>query len=261
MVKLMVREAVLVLLSGLFARYAVPWMIGLRHVQGLFPVGLLMALSFMALYAMAALAGNKMPARVRAVLSVVGLLLAFGPALPHSFGWATAGVLALPGGLLAGLGALKGRGEGALAALYAYTFPMLGVRWLLLPMVGAAAAIAVVALWTGAFYMCLRGLVRLYLPESVEGNAGAGPLIHRPVPDQVVGLVEAAARRRARPYATLPGRALDHRAISVQCPPEEADAVARRIQEFLAGSPFTAAIGEAVEDGVEVVVRSEAEHR
>lgn len=254
MVKLMAREALLVLLTGVFARYAVPVILGRPPVPGLFLLGIMMALTFMSLYAMTVLSGNKMPSRVRAGLGVIGWVLVSARVLPGVSPLA----LAAPGAVLAGLGALRRSQGGALAALYAYGFPLLGVRYLLVPLVGANPVMWAIGLYAGAFYVFLRGLVRLYWPESVEGNTAAGPLIHRPVPDQVVGLVEAASRLRARPFATTPDGEQDDCAISVVCPPGEVSSVVGRVSEFLAGSSFEVIVGETVAEGVEIVVKGRA---
>ncbi len=249
--KLMAREAVLILLTGLFARFAVPGILGVPVAPGLFLMGVMMALTFMSLYAMTVLAGNKMPVRVRTPLGIIGWTLTWSTVGPG----VSAPTIALLGVVLGGLGLRRSQG-GFFGALYAYGFPMLGVRYLLVPLVGAGTPMGVVGMHTGAFYMVMRGLVRLYWPESVEGNAQAGPLVHRPVPDQVVGLVEAASRLRARPYATTAEGAQDLNAISVVCPPSEVPNVVGRVAEFLAGSPFMVTVGETGSEGVEIVVRA-----
>lgn len=256
MLKLMGREVLLVLLSGLFTQYAVPILLRKPPASGLFAVGVVMGLTFMSIYAISVLTGNKMPKRARAWLGVVALLLAFGPGLTGMAG------LVAPAVLLPGLGALRTptgeRGQAALTALYAYSFPMLCVRWLLVPLVNSSPAAVTMALYTGSAYLAMRGLVRLVWPGSVEGDPAAGPLVYRPVPDHVVGLVEGAARRRARPYATAPDGARDGGVISVLCPPDEAPALAGLIAQRMGNWPFEVLVGEAFEGQVEVVVRPRA---
>lgn len=262
MSKLLGREAALVLLSGLFAWLIFPRIVGAPLDHVLLGIGLMMGLTYMALYAVCVLGGGRLRPAVAGALGAAAFVAAFVPAMPGAdgpgalyrlmapplFGLA----LLAPGALLARRGE---RAPGALSTLYAYGLPMLGVRWLLVPMVQGSPFLAQLALQTGAVYVALRVLVRILWPGSPEGNAAAGPLVHRPVPDAVVGLVEGISRLPARPYATLADGRLDQGAISVACPPAEARALVSELTEALAGRPFAVTLGAQVAGELEVVVR------
>jgi hypothetical protein len=269
----MAREAALVLLSGIFGWFVLPAMLGEPPALALFWAGLAMSLTFMAMYAMSVLAGNKMPGRVRHWLGPIAWVGAFASHLAlllHLMGngarFSGAALYmgiapAIFGLLLMGVGATLApaadRGGVALSTLYAYSFPMLGVVWLLVPMVGVNRIAAALAMQSGAIYMALRVLARIFWPGSVEGDASAPPLIVRRVPDAVVGLVEGQARRRARPFATLPGGVLDEGAISVLALPDEVPDVVTRLEGALQNRPFRVVRGEPVDGRVEIVVRPE----
>ncbi|MDB4896889.1 MAG: hypothetical protein JWN15_3151 [Firmicutes bacterium] len=269
--RLLAREAALILLSGMFGWLVLPAMMGKPPLLVLFWAGLVMSLTFMAMYAMSVMAGNKMPARVRHWLGPIAWVGAFLPELALLFRLMRDGATlnaaalylslapALFGLLLTGLGAalapVADRKGVALSTLYAYSFPMLAVVWLLVPMVGVNPLAAALARQSGAIYMALRVLVRIFWPGSVEGDASAPPLVVRRVPDPVVGLVEGLSRRRARPFATLPGGALDEGAISVLALPDEVREVVTRLEGALADRPFRVCPGESVDGRVEIVVR------
>lgn len=273
--KLLAREAILVLLSGLFGALAIPALMGHPPAMELFWAGVVMGLTFMAMYAMALLGGNKMPARVRHWLGPISWAGAFFPDVVLLAGllgrgaklapsalymMLTPGVYGLLLMLLGGAMARRGDRQGvALSTLYAYGFPMLGVRWLLVPMVAVNPVASALAMQAGAMYMALRVMARIFWPGSVEGDAAASPLVVRPVPDAVVGLVEGTARRRARPYATLPGGAMDEGAISVLARPDEVPDMVLQLSAALQDRPFRVVAGEAVEGRVEVVVRPQRE--
>lgn len=249
MTRLLVSELILVLLTGAFAALGAPWLSGRPSSWPLFVVGVLMAMAFVALYALANLAGRRL--RPGAGLAVGAAALAL--TLWRPLDGATHLVGAAAGLLLAVLGAALGRGAGG--SLYAFAAPLLAVRWLLAPLLGPFRAAQLVVVQCGVFYYFGRGLVRLILPTSAEGNPEAGPLIHRPVPDRVVGLVEGISRRRARPYATREDGSRDENAISVLCRAPEAPALVDRLQAALAGHPVTVALGPQEGQSAQVVVR------
>ena len=263
MAKLMGREALFIIAAGLFAQFVFPF---LRQSAGLFSIGAIMGLTFTPIYLIALLSGRRMPARVRTGIGVGAWLLAFGPDLVLTTGSLGSLVMvsALLGFVLAGLSALTSvqtggdRRSEALWGLYAYSLPMVGVRWLLVPLLGGGEFAVSLALSTGALYLGLRGLVRLYWPSSVEARGADESLVHRPVPDRVVGLLEGTGRRRARPFATRPDGTLDEGAVSVVCQPDQAADVERQIAQILADKPFDVSLGQAVAGGVEVVVRPRA---
>jgi len=263
MATLMGREASFVLMAGLFAQFIFPLM---RQTAGMFSVGAVMGLTFMPIHAIVLLGGRRMTERVRGWVGVGAWLLAFGPDLGLT--WVRTGQLASPavavpalvGLLLTGVAGLVppkagGPGAEALWGLYAYSLSMLGVRWLLVPMLGGGEFAVALALGTGAFYMGLRSLARLFWPSAVEAKRSAEPVVHRPVPDRVVGLFEGTTQRRARPFATRPDGSLDENAVSVLCSPEQVAGVERQMADLLADKPFTVSVGQAVEGRVEVVVR------
>lgn len=269
--KLLGREALLVALTGLFAMVAVPALYGKPVEPPLFWIGLAMGLTYMAIYAMTVLAGNKMPAEVRKWIGVFAWIGTFGNDLLLLTGlvqWSlrvSTGALylvaapGLCGVALAVLAAFRSpRGErvaAAYQALYSYSFPMSGVRFLLVPLVRVNEMAVTLAFQGGAFYMALRVLMAILWPGRVEGNVTAPPLVRRPVPDAIVGLVEGTSRRRARPFATERSGERNEEAISILCSPKDVPDVVKRLKEALADKPFSIAPGEQVEGQVEVVVR------
>lgn len=274
MAKLFGIEILLMTLTGLFAMTLIPLLLGYPPDPTLFVVGFLMALSFVGLYALANMGGRKMPPRVRILLGIASYAVAFWGNIALLIGNLMGGTdfpaymyyfwLAPPlfGLLVTGVAALRphdgARGESAAWALYAYAFPMLGVVYLLVPLVKVNLIATLIAVQAGALYLLLRGLVRIFLPTSAEGNAEASPLMHRPVPDRVVGLVEGTTRRPARPWATRPDGSRDEEAISLLCRPEDLPGVTARVVEALKGQPFTVAPGEEVEGKIELVIRPAA---
>jgi len=268
---LLLIEIGFMLLAGLFAMAAVPWLRGFPPAWPLFLVGVLMTMSFIALYALANLGGKRMSTRLRLGIGLVAYTGAFwsdftlaagmlyrGDALPLRAGYVMLGP-ALLGLLLALVAALRAkpgeRGAAAAAALYMYSLPMLGVRYLLVPLVSVNPWAQLIAVQTGAFYLFLRGVLRIYRPTSAEGNEQARPLMPRPVPDRVVGLVEGTTRRSARPFATRSDGTLDEQAISITCRPEDVPGVAQKVKEALADQPFLVETGVAANGKVELVIR------
>ncbi|MBP2017106.1 hypothetical protein J2Z79_000480 [Symbiobacterium terraclitae] len=250
MTRLLVSELILVLLSGAFAALGVPWLSGRPASWPLFLVGVMMAMAFVALYAVANLAGGRLRPRARLALGAVALALTLWRPLDG----ATHLVGAAAGLLLAVLGAALGRGAGG--SLYAFAVPLLGARWLLAPLLGPFPAAQLTVVQCGAFYCFARGLIRLWTPTAAEGNPEAGPLVRRPVPDRVVGLVEGISRRRARPYATREDGSRDDGAVSVLCPAGEAPALLGRLQSALAGHPVTVSLGPGEGEWAQLVVRT-----
>lgn len=263
---LLAREAATVLLTALFAMFGVPAILGVAPTFGLFWAGLLMAMAFMTMYAIGVLGGNKMPRRALPVMGLLVWAAAFAGIWrdpgegQEAVLWSAGGpVPILLGPLLALLGGIRGksgaRGTEALSALYAYSFPMLAGRWVLLPMLLENPVAPGLAWLTGTFYTACRVLLRTFWPGSVEGDAAAPPLVHRPVPDAVAGLVERSAGRRARPYYTDAAGHECGDGISVLVAPEEAEAVAARVTAALGEQPFAVEVGEPAEGKLEIVVR------
>ncbi|MFZ5827945.1 MAG: hypothetical protein ACOY94_26875 [Bacillota bacterium] len=269
--KLLGLEILLMLATGLFAMWVIPALLGYPPAWTLLLVGLMMAMSFIGLYAMANLGGRKMGGTVRVAIGLVAYVAAFwgdlalvaanlyrGDTLPAVATYIRLAP-ALLGLLLLAAATVKARsgerGEVAGWALYAYALPMLGVRYLLVPLVAVNPVAQLMAMQAGAFYLFLRGLARLFMPTSAEGNEEAGPLIDRPVPDRIVGLVEGTTRRSARPFATRPDGSLDESAVSILCRPEDLPGVAARLREALGELPFTVQPGLEVEGKVELVIR------
>ncbi|HEY8346653.1 MAG TPA: hypothetical protein VIL07_05170 [Symbiobacteriaceae bacterium] len=247
-------EVLLLVAAGLSALWGGPAIFGIPSGSGLFWVGLLMALAFMFLYGLAVLGANMMPSKVQAAMGVILWAAAFvgyrGPLglLPAALGIALA--------LLAGIRPSGGsRIEAVLYALFAYSFPMAGARWLLVPMV-AGSQVATGLVWlSGTVYMTGRMLLRIFRPMLVEGAADQPSLVDRPVPDEVAGLLESVSRRRARPYYTAPEGGQREDGISVLVEPERAEKVAARVRAVLGESPLVVEVGQPVDGQVEVVVR------
>lgn len=268
--KLLGREAALVAVVALFSMYVIPSFFDQPPAVTLGLVGLMMGLTYMALYAMVVLLGIRIPAGIRYWLGPIAWVMAFWGDLViyEKLTWAQArvdlratyvflapGVYGLVVPALAALRADMGkRKDAALDALYAYSVPMLLVYLLLRPMVRVNEIAMMLSVQAGAIYMFLRVLVRIYWPGSVEGGSG-GPLVHRPVPDAIVGLVEGTTGRSARPYATMRDGGKDHEAISVLCRPDEVFGVVERLVAALKEKPFQVKPGQHVDGKVEVVVK------
>jgi len=263
MLKLIGREALLVLLCGAFAHYfASQWHAG---VTGLFWVGMFMGMTYMALYAIVVLSSSRMGTPLRVMMGILAFGLAFGVDFIIGGTGLSGLVLTIPAAMalmLASVGALTARfstrAEAAVDGFFAYSLGMVGVRWLLLPLLGASPEGRVLALLTGAFYMTLRVVFRLVWPSAPEGDTEAGPLVHRPVPDSIVGLVEGASNRRARPYATQPDGTQNRSAISLLCRPDEVEQVVEDLTCRLAGTPFAVSAGTVLKEQVEVVIEPQS---
>lgn len=253
MARLLTAELVLLALTAAFAAAGLPWLSGRPPAWPLLSVGFLMALAFSALYALANLAAR----RLRRPLLFAGGLLALAAVVVDNvrqgaFAWGEA--LPVAAGLaLTALGGALGRGAGA--SLWAYAAPLAAVRYALVPLAGSGEPVRALAVQSGAFYLFLRGLLRLAFPTSAEGDPSAGPLVRRAVPDRVAGLVEAVSRRRALPYATREDGSRDEEAIAVRCSPAEAAELAERLRAVLEGHPVTVTQGVQVGGEVELVVR------
>ncbi|MFZ5814708.1 MAG: hypothetical protein ACOY93_05345 [Bacillota bacterium] len=266
--KLLGIEILLMAATGLFSMTVIPWILGHPPAGRLLLVGFLMAMSFVALYALFNLAGRRLAPRTRALIGLLAFAGAFWgpllnaagllPDLPLRLAYVD---LAPPlAGLLltavAGIRAVPGeRGKAAAGALYAYALPSLGLLWLLVPLVRINLTAQLIAVQAGAFYLFLRGLFRIFLPTAAEGNPDAPPLVYRPVPDRIVGLVEGTTRRRARPFATRADGSLDESAISILCGPEDLPALSARLREALAEEPFAVEAGVEAGRQIELVIR------
>ncbi len=285
MAKLMAREAVLVLLTGLLGAVWVPLLLGQGPALRLFWVGLIMALNYAALYSLSVMIGNRMSPTWRGYLGAISWAAAFGndalllgallrasAIVPVRMGWNSVYVMVMPGlvGLvLVAVAAVKApagrRLEAALDALYAYSFPMVGVRWLLVSLVSGGRPAGefppgvippeFLTIHLGVLYLAMRVLVRIFAPTAVEGKPDAGPLVHRPVPDAIVGLVEGTTRRRARPYATREDGSRDEDAISLLCRQVDAANVISQVAAALEGKPFEVSRGVRMDKHVEIVIR------
>ncbi len=271
MLTLLLIEILFMLLAGLFTMGVLPWLRGFPPAWPLFLVGVLMTLSFIALYALANLGGKRMSTRLRLGLGAAAYLGAFwsdillatgmiyrGDGLPPRAGYLLLGP-ALLGLVLPAVAALRAkpgaRGSAAATAFYMYALPMVVIRYPLVWMVRVNPWAQMIAMQTGAFYLFLRGLLRIFRPTSAEGNEQAGPLVPRSVPDRIVGLVEATTRRSARPFATRPDGSLDQQAISITCRPEDLSGVSQRLREALGDQPFLVEKGVEEKGKVELVIR------
>ncbi|MGE5675272.1 MAG: hypothetical protein ACM3XM_15590 [Mycobacterium leprae] len=271
MAKIMIREALLILLLGLLSGLFLPWVVGDATGGVWYLIGILMGLTYAPMYALAVLGGKKMPANVRrwlGVLAWVGLFFQdyyfTGMLLSHHvsigaaeyYRWLAPGLFGLLLPLLAALQVGPGkRVAAALDTSYAYSFPMLLVLWVLIPLMGQAQTLRNIGSQAAALFMAMHVLMRLYSPNPVEGTQ-TRPLIYRhPVPDAIVALVERTARHRARPFVTMPDGSEDDGAISLLCPQAEAAAVVDKLAEALAGKPFAVSTGQKVNHQVEVCVR------
>jgi hypothetical protein len=274
MVKLLGREAGLLLVPGLAAMFLIPSLLDKPVAVVLFWVGILMGLTFMAIYALAVLIGRPISSRVRGWMGAfawvslfwmdlvfVGALIRSGASLtPEAlYLQAAPGLLGLlPSATAAWSAPIGRRGEAAASALFAYSIPMMVVKWGLAPLVSSSALADVLAVHCGALYLSLRVLVGALWPFSVEGGAAAGPLVYRPVPDAIVGLVEATTRLRALPFATIKNGERDEGAISVRCPAGQVEELRLKLQTALLGKPFLVQLGHRADARVEIVIRPEA---
>jgi hypothetical protein len=267
MLKLLIREIALVLITGLFGTIAMAALFGLSVAPVFFGLGVGMAMTFAAVYVLVLMGAGRMRPTTRLAVAALAWVGAFAdgiwrgygtPAFPVP-GW-LAPTLALIGPVLVAIAILRRGRETRLSAsawaLYAYSLPMLVVRWLLVPLVGSFSYLALLALIAGTFYNTLRVLLRLFYPNRIEGNLSAPQLVYRPVPDAVVGLVEGTTGLRARPFATGLAGELDETVISVLCQPDQAGGVVSTITQAVTGRPFMAVVGERVGDQVEVIVRA-----
>lgn len=272
--KVLVRESVLLVLCGLFSGVGIPLMLSQPPAAGPFFVGLFFGLTYIALYAMLLMLGKRMSAATRGWMAAIAWAATFLAAdyamlvrVILSGGQLAGATLAfqvvpgLFGLMLAALAAQRepagSRLEAGLWALFMYAGPMFFVRNILVQLVTANPFLMITAVQTGAFYMFLRGALRVYSPNTVEMlSPGAGPLVKRPVvPDAIVGLLEGTLHKRARPYATLPDGTLDDGAVSVLCKPNEVEGAAAKMQEALEDKPFAVEPGATVHGWVELVVR------
>lgn len=264
MARLLGREALFVFLSVFYAARVVPLLVGFQPALALAWVGAMMTLSFMAIYALTVLATSRLRPATRGWLGLAAWGLAFGSVFMDVVDGFITPAIFLPIGfsllpaLLAALRAPGGRLLAAGDALAAFSLPMAGIRWLLLPLVAGFPPLAAMVLHTAGLYLLLRTCARVLWPLAAEGEPNAAPLLFRPVPDHIVGLVEGSTGRRARPYATRVDGSRDERAISLLCPGQEAVGVAATLNRTLAHHPFAAEVGEPVGDEVEVVVRPSA---
>ena len=269
--KVMLREFILVLVTGLFGWLAIP---ALLHQSPAFPllfVGLFLGLTFAPMHAIALMVGRRFPPVVRTWVGIFAWLFAFLGQIKGVLAVLAEGMLVSTGTvtgqlippllglllpLLAALRAPKGeRGQAAAWSLFLFSLPMWVVRDVLVRMVSPDVVLMWMAMLGGTFYMFLHGLLRVYAPSAVEDDKRSEPLVRRPVPDAIVGLVEGTLHRRARPYATTPA-GLDDAAISVLCKADEVEQVVGQLTAALGERPFQATPGQMVKGQVEVVIRA-----
>jgi len=258
LVKLLLREAVLIVLAGLFVAFAAPLLLHAGAEPGLFWIGLLMSLTFMALYAVGVAGGSRLKAPVKAAVGAVAWLLAFvaGGGLDPARHLLPAALVLLP----LAAGALRHGLPGLADGLFLYSLPMVGVRWGLVPMLGGGAAPALVVMAAGGFYTALRATSGILWPIGrAEGQEHALPLVPKSLPDRVVGVLEGTTGLSARPFATRRDGTLDEQAISVVAPASRARSMAAAVQAALTAAmpqaPLRVELGLETADGTEIVVR------
>lgn len=274
--KLILREGLLVLLTGLAAALLAPWLAGAAAPAGAFYLGLMLGLNYMVVYALVAMIAARMPAFWREWLGLLGWVAAFTGEIAFFAGLVRAGLvfepaavyvqlapaaLALPVVLAAILKAPAGsRISTAAVGLLLYSASLLIVRDFLVGLLLGPVPMAVTAVQLGALYLAVRVVLRLLMPLPGEGDPAA-PLVRRTVPDGIAALVERAAKRRAQPWATLPDGKTDEQVLSILVHPEEAEQVRTRVEAALEGRPFTVARGDQVAEQVELVVRPRRDPR
>lgn len=269
--KVMVRELVLVLVTGFFGWLVNPYILQQPVAFPLFFVGLFLGITFMPMHGVALLVGRRLPPAVRAWAGVFAWFFAFlaniktflmilaGGGTPAALTTVVALAPPLLGLLLPALAALRAPARdrvGAAAwALYLYALPMWVVQDVLVRIVRQSPVLPVMALMAGTLYMFLHGILRILKPSAAEDEARTEPLRERrAVPDAIVGLVEGTLHRPARPYATT-AAGLDDSAISVLCKPGEVESALERLAAALGDRPFRAERGTNIKDRVEIVIR------
>ena len=267
--KVMARELILVLVTGLFGWLAVPAMLQQPTAWPLLVVGIFLGLTFMPMHGIAIMAGKRMHDVWRMWVGLFAWAFAFlssfvGVLRVLSVGARLASLavlielvppilgLALPL-LAAARPPRQGRFHAAGWSLFLFSLPMWAVRDLLVRIVSPNQVLVLMAMLGGTLYMFLHGLLRIFAPTAAEDEARTEPLlVRRPVPDAIVGLVEGTLHRRARPAAAVPG------AIAVLCPPAEAAAVAQQLTAALGDRPFAVSTGETIKEQVEVLIQPRA---
>ncbi|HYF92826.1 MAG TPA: hypothetical protein VD969_11335 [Symbiobacteriaceae bacterium] len=269
--KVLMREMILVMATGLFGWLAVPALLGQPPAWPLLAVGLFLGLTFTPLHALALAVGQRLKNWLRLWLGVFAWLFAFQSSITAVLLVNIQGARLTPqavitelappalGLLLTLLAALRApagqRFRSATLALFLYSLPMWVVRDGIVRLVGPGLVPTLMTMLGGTFYMSAHGLLRILRPTPAEDEERTAPLlVRRPVPDAVVGLVEGTLRRPARPWATTEA-GVDEQAISVLCRPDEADDAVRRLTAVLAQRPFAVTRGLPEKDKVEVVIR------
>ncbi|HWI53290.1 MAG TPA: hypothetical protein VNT01_14200 [Symbiobacteriaceae bacterium] len=249
--KVMARELILVLVTGLFGWLVVPVVLQQPTAWPLLVVGLFLGLTFMPMHGIAIMVGKRIPDLWRLVLGLCAWLLAFARVTPASAPELIGPILGL---LLLVLAAVRAprpeRLHAAGWALFLYSLPMWAVRDLLVRAVSPNQLLVAMAMLGGTLYMFLHGLLGIFAPSAAEDETRTEPLlVRRPVPDAIVGLVEGTLHRRARPAASAGG------AIAVLCRPEEVAAIVERVNAALGDRPFRAGPGEKIGENVEVLIQ------
>lgn len=269
--KVMMREVMLLLVTGLYGWLVIPVLMGQPRALPLLYIGLFLGLTFMPLHALTLMIGKRLSNLWRWWVGLFAWMFAFGSTIQLVVMVLTEGARLAPRALalevvppllglllpvMAAVWAPAGqRGRSAAWALLFYSLPMWIVRDVLLRIVGPSLILTVMGMTGGALYMFLHGVLRIVAPTPAEDETRTAPLlVRRPVPDAVVGLVEGTLHRSARPYATT-AEGTDNRAISVLCSPDEVEAVREKLTAALGERPFTVSRGEAVKGQVEVVIR------
>jgi hypothetical protein len=261
--KVLAREALLVVLVGLFSWLGVPALLGEPPGLPLLVIGVLLALTFMPLYSVALGVGKRLPHVWRMWLGAFAWLSAFAgnlgmlrlasryspAALVTELAPMTFGLLLVVLAVASARG--ERRNEAGAFALFLYSLPMLVIRELLARAVSYSLVLTQIAILGGALYFFVHTLLWMYSPSPAEVEHPEGPLLRRrPVPDAVVGLVQGTLHRAAQPYGA------DDSAIVVFCKPDEVEGAVERLTAALAGRPFEVTKGSSVGNKVEIVVRA-----
>lgn len=272
--KVLMRELILVLLTGLFSWLAIPALLSQPTALPLLFVGLFLGITFMPMHALSLMLGKRISATWRMWIGIFAWLFAFLSnikgvllvlQLGGNIGMTTLAIELVPpmlGLILALMAALQAgsgqRGQEAAWSLFLYSLPMWVVRDVLVRLVGQNLVLILTAMLGGTLYMFLHGILRVFAPSPAEDEQRTEPLVaRRAVPDGIVGLVEGTLHRSARPFVTTE-QGEDRTGISVVCKPDDVERTIAKLNAAFGTHPFAATRGQAVKDGVEVVIRQKS---